>query len=343
MKSRKLKMILQVMACVTLLGYNAQHSSAQSSAIHPPQLGILRTFRIESGCSSFMTRNFASSRYKGSFERKFQTTGPAQLEIDAGSDDFMIRSGPAGSVSISGKIHVDNTWLLGNRTTQVQELEGNPPVRQNGNMIHIGPTDKKNISVDYEIIVPSDTRVRSRTGSGDLKVEGLNADLDLQTGSGDLCLENIKGSIQSHTGSGDVLAKSVSGNFRADASSGDIQVEEGGDGSVEVRTTSGDIAVKGITGVLHVEAGSGDISAEGTPAGNWEARTGSGNVHLSVPRDSAFQLDASTSSGELNVNHAITLTVQGNLDAARHELKGTVGSGGPVVTVHTGSGDIDIE
>jgi hypothetical protein len=343
MKSLKLTIILQVLACLVFLGFNAHPACAQGSAIHPPQPGMLRTFTMDSGCNSFLTRNFANSRYKGSFERKFQTAGPAQLEIDAGSDDQIIRSGPAGSVSISGRIRVDNTWVLGNRTTQVHQLEGNPPVHQDGNTIHIGPTGMKNISVDYEIIVPSDTRVRSRTGSGDLKIQGLNADLDLQTGSGDLCLENIKGSIQAHTGSGDVLAKSVSGNFRADASSGDIQLEKGGDGSVSVRTTSGDIAVRGITGMLRLEAGSGDINAEGAPAGNWEARAGSGNVHLSLPRDSAFQLDASTSSGELNVNHAITVTVQGNLDAARHELKGTVGSGGPRVTVHTGSGDIDIE
>jgi DUF4097 and DUF4098 domain-containing protein YvlB len=140
-----------------------------------------------------------------------------------------------------------------------------------------------------------------------------------------------------------VRARDISGPFSAQASSGDIQLEERGKGDVDIHTTSGNIGVTGVDGALQVEAGSGDISAEGRPAGNWEARTGSGNVHLSVPRDSAFQLDASTSSGELNVNHAITLTVQGNLDAARHELKGAVGSGGPQLTVRTGSGDIDIE
>jgi DUF4097 and DUF4098 domain-containing protein YvlB len=92
-----------------------------------------------------------------------------------------------------------------------------------------------------------------------------------------------------------------------------------------------------------VEAGSGDITAEGRPSGNWDAHTGSGNIHLTISHDAGFILDASTSSGELNVNHSVTMTVQGNIDAARHEIKGTVGGGGPQVTVHTGSGDIDIE
>jgi len=285
----------------------------------------------------------AGSDYQGSFERKFQVNGPAQLEIDTGSWDVTVHKGPAGTVSVSGRIHVSTRWLFGERSGRVQELENNPPVRQDGNTIHVEQTNVNNISVDYEVTVPGDTHVHSRTGSGDVKIQELNSDLDLQSGSGDLTLENITGKIQTRGGSGDVRARDISGPFSADASSGDVQLEERGQGYVDIHTTSGNIEVKGIDGALRLRAGSGDISVEGSPAGNWEAGTGSGNIHLSMPRDSAFQLNASTSSGELNVNHAITLTVQGNMDAARHELKGTVGSGGPQVAVHTGSGDIDIE
>ena len=138
-------------------------------------------------------------------------------------------------------------------------------------------------------------------------------------------------------------ARDISGPFTAEASSGDVQLQERARGDVDIHTTSGNIEVRGVDGALRLEAGSGDISAEGRPAGNWEARTGSGNIHLTLPRESGFQLDASTSSGELNINHSVTMTVQGNIDSARHEIKGTVGSGGPQVAAHTGSGDIDIE
>ncbi len=291
----------------------------------------------------FMSLGAFASDYQGSFERKFQVNGPARLEIDTGSWDVTVHSGPAGAVTVSGRIHVDNRWLFGERSAQIQELENNPPVRQEGNTIRVGQTKQNNISVDYEITVPADTRVQSRTGSGDVKIEGLNSDVDLQSGSGDLTLENVGGRVQSRSGSGDVRAREISGPFRAEASSGDIQLEERGQGDVDIRTTSGDIEVKGVDGRLHAEAGSGDINAAGKPNGVWEARTGSGNIHIDLPEQSGFQLDASTSSGEINLNHAITLTVQGSMDAVRHELKGTAGSGGPQVTVHTGSGDIDIE
>ena len=284
-----------------------------------------------------------ASDYQGSFERKFQVNGPARLEIDTGSWDVTVHTGPAGAVTVTGRISVSNRWLFGERSGRIHELESNPPVRQNGNVIQIGQTNLNNISVDYEITVPADTRVQSRTGSGDVKIEGLNSDLELQSGSGDLTLENVTGRVQTRSGSGDVRARDISGSFNAEASSGDVQLEERAKGDVDIHTTSGNIEVKGVDGGLRVEAGSGDVNAEGKPAGNWEARTGSGNIHLTIPRESGFQLEASTSSGELNMNHSVTMTVQGNIDSARHEIKGTVGSGGPQVTVHTGSGDIDIE
>jgi DUF4097 and DUF4098 domain-containing protein YvlB len=285
----------------------------------------------------------AASDYQGSFERKFQVNDAAKLNIDAGSSDVTVSKGPAGTVTVTGKIHVSNRWLFGERASRVQDVENNPPVRQDGNTILIEHTNLNNIYVDYNITVPADTRVQSQAGSGDIKIQGLNSDIDLQSGSGDLILEDITGTVQTRSGSGDVRATGISGTFKADASSGDIQLEQRGKGDVDIHTTSGNIDVKGVDGGLRLDAGSGDISAEGRPAANWEAQTGSGNIHISMPQNTGFQLEASTSSGELNVNHAITVTVQGSMDAARHELKGTVGGGGPQVTVHTGSGDIDIE
>ncbi|HEX6503729.1 MAG TPA: DUF4097 family beta strand repeat-containing protein [Terriglobales bacterium] len=285
----------------------------------------------------------AATDYQGSFERKFPLTGPAQLEIDTGSWDVTVHGGPSGTVTVVGKIHVGNRWLLGDKSTKVHELESNPPVQQNGNIVRVNHVSLNNIWIDYDVTVPGDTRVKSRTGSGDVKIQDLASDLDLQSGSGDVWLENITGKIQTRSGSGDVRARAISGSFSADASSGDIRLEERGKGDVDIRTTSGNVEAKGVDGALHLEATSGDISAEGKPSNSWEARAGSGNIHLSLPRDAAFQLDASTSSGELSINHAVTITVQGNLDTSRHAIKGTVGSGGPLVIVHTGSGDIDIE
>ena len=152
---------------------------------------------------------------QGRFERKFQINGSAQLDVHTGSGDVTVNSGPPGAVTVIGRIHVSNRWLLGERSSKVQEIENNPPVRQDGNTIHIEPTNLNNISVDYEITVPAETQVHSRTGSGDVRIQDLTGELDLQSGSGDLWLQDIGGNVQTRSGSGDVRATAVRGRFSA--------------------------------------------------------------------------------------------------------------------------------
>jgi DUF4097 and DUF4098 domain-containing protein YvlB len=112
---------------------------------------------------------------------------------------------------------------------------------------------------------------------------------------------------------------------------------------VDLHTGSGNITVRGIHGGLHAEAGSGDITAEGTQTGGWEIRTGSGNVQVRLPQDAAFDANLSTSSGSMEVNPAITMTVQGRVQEMRKQIEGKVRGGGPMLTVHTSSGDVHIE
>jgi hypothetical protein len=291
-----------------------------------------------------LASTFASaSTPQGTFEKTFQVSGPVDLEVQTRSGNVTVRSGPAGLVSIHGKIFVGDHWLFGNRHTDVSDIEQHPPLRQEGNSIRIDYVEARDISVDYEITVPEETTIRSHTGSGDQIIEGTRGNVDLQTGSGDVRLSRLTGEIRLQTGSGDVRALGISGPVRGGAGSGNIEVEETGSGDVDLHTGSGNVSVRGMQGSLRAEAGSGDISAEGTQAGAWEIRTGSGNVHVRLPADAAYDANLSTSSGTLDVGPAITMTVQGRVQETRKQIMGKVRGGGPLLTVRTGSGDIHIE
>jgi len=111
------------------------------------------------------TAVFASNP-QGEFERTLNVSGPVDLEVLTRSGDVTVRAGSSGSVFIRGKIYVGDHWLSGNRDADVHSIEQNPPVRQEGNSIHIDYVNMRNISVSYEISVPADTVLRSRTGSG---------------------------------------------------------------------------------------------------------------------------------------------------------------------------------
>ena len=229
----------------------------------------------------------ASSTPQGTFERTLQVSGPVDLEVLTHSGDITVRAGSSGSVVIRGKIFVGDRWLEGRRENDVHAIEQNPPIRQEGNSVHIDYVNVRNISVDYEITVPTDTTIRTHSGSGDQTIEGTHGNVDVQTGSGDVKLRNLTGEVRLQTGSGDVRAREIAGAVKGGAGSGDIEVEESGRGDVDLHTGSGNITVRGIQGGFHAEAGSGDVTAEGAQSSAWEIPTGSGNVRLRLPANAA--------------------------------------------------------
>src|ERR1700733_11920695 len=84
---------------------------------------------------------------QGTFEKSFQVTGPVDLEVLTRSGDITIRTGPAGSVFIRGKIFVGDHWLMGRRQGDVDAIQQHPPLRQEGNSIHIDYVKPRVISV----------------------------------------------------------------------------------------------------------------------------------------------------------------------------------------------------
>jgi hypothetical protein len=288
------------------------------------------------------TAVFASSTPQGTFEKTLSVSGPVDLEVLTRSGDVTVRAGSSGSVVIRGKIYVGDHWLMGGREADVHQIEQNPPIRQDGNNIHIEYVEMKNISVNYEITVPADTTIRSHTGSGDELIEGTHGNLDVQTGSGDVKLDNLTGELRLQTGSGNIRARQVAGAVKGGTGSGDVEIEETGAGDIDLHTGSGNITARGVQGGFHGETGSGDITAEGTQSGSWEIHTGSGNVHVRLPANAAFDADISTSSGTVDVGAPVEMTVQGRLGESRKQIRGKVRGGGPLLRVRTGSGDISI-
>jgi DUF4097 and DUF4098 domain-containing protein YvlB len=231
----------------------------------------------------------------------------------------------------------------GSHDSEVQELQRNPPIHQQGNNIRIEYADMHNISVDYEITVPADTTLRTHTGSGNQTVSDLKGRIELESGSGDLRLEKLTGEMRFHTGSGNIRAEKLSGPIYARAGSGDLEFEEVGSGDADIETGSGNIHLNGLAGGLRAGAGSGDITVDGNPKESWRVHTGSGDVRLRLPSEAAFDVDLSTSSGDATINHPVMTTVQGKVQEGHKTIVGKVHGGGPMLSVHTGSGDVSVD
>jgi len=301
----------------------------------------------------------ASASSEGGFERSLTVTGPVDLDLTTGSGDVRITSGAAGTVKVSARIKATK-WFGGDDEERIRRIEANPPIQQSGNTIRIGHIDSDlghNISISYEVVVPSDTRLHAHTGSGDQTISGIQGQVEVETGSGNLKLSNLGSSVRAESGSGDldirqvrgvlraktgsgtIHAYDVAGGFEAHTGSGSVEVEQTSPGSARVSTGSGDVELRGVKGSLEAEAGSGSIHVEGQPTGGWTLHTGSGEVRLKLLANASFDLDAYTSSGSINVG--LPITVQGQI--GRKEVRGKVGGGGIPMVVRTGSGDIEIE
>ncbi len=293
-------------------------------------------------CSAFAANAAAADEI---FERRFSVSDPLVLDVETGSGSIEIRSGAADEVIVTGRIEVHRRFLWGkprNADEIVQDIKDNPPVEMDGSRLrvtHVKSWKLRNkVSIDYEITIPENAKVIAEAGSGSITVTDVAAYVDVHAGSGSLKLENISGDIKARTGSGSIRAEGVAGAFNAKSGSGSIHLEQIESGDVVVSTGSGSSTLNGIAGSVHASAGSGRISIDGRPEGDWKLDTGSGSVHLTLPSDAAFELDAETGSGGINVDHP--LTPSGKISKKR--VVGTVRGGGPTLLIDTGSGGIRI-
>lgn len=302
----------------------------------------------------------------GHFERTLKVSGQVDMEISSGSGNVNVHIGAADTVQITAKIHGNNngtSWLFGSGDVEekIRKIEQNPPVRQQGNMIVVGRVEDRellrNISIDYDVTVPAQTKLLSQTGSGDQTITGLQqaltaktgsgnvtlenigAESHVHTGSGDLKIDNVKGNLFADTGSGNIRAYGVAGEIDAHTGSGDVEMHQVAAGDIKVGTGSGNVKLQGVKGGLRAQTGSGDIQAEGEATRDWRLGAGSGNVTLKLPTQASFDLDARTSSGVLKVSHPFT--DQGGM--TKNHIHGKVNNGGVALELHTGSGDIYIE
>jgi len=310
--------------------------------------------------ANLSARAFAA---EGSFERTLKVTGAVELDVTTGSGNIEVRTGDSSTVHVRGVIRASNNWResSGDAEQKVHYLESNPPIEQSGNVIRIGHIEdselRHNISISYEIQVPTETRLTSSTGSGHLNISGIHGPLrarsgsggvkaanigdeaELETGSGDIEADSIGGSARLHSGSGRISGSGIAGGIVATTGSGNIRLEQTAPGDVRVETGSGGAEVSGVKGALDARAGSGNITVAGEPTNEWRLHSGSGTLTVHLTSAVGFDLDAHTSSGHIET--AVPIEMQGTI--GHGHMQGKARGGGVRLNLETGSGNIRIE
>lgn len=177
--------------------------------------------------------------------------------------------------------------------------------------------------LDYNIKVPHNCNITLRTSTGDLSIAGVNGTLFAQATSGDVRLADVSGTALVSSSSGDIHIEKIEGKLGAHTVSGDLRIDDAALTELSVHTSSGDI----------------DLDLRRLPGGDWGVKTVSGDLNLSMPRDSRLTVEVQTLSGDVDCDLPHERVRLGTARGKQLVING----GGPLVRLHTVSGDVRIE
>jgi DUF4097 and DUF4098 domain-containing protein YvlB len=153
-------------------------------------------------------------------------------------------------------------------------------------------------SSNWTIEVPDNTTLRLSTGSGDISVASLSANIKSNTGSGNIDLMAVKGQLDFNTGSGDIELNNIDGESTMNTGSGTITLSDS-KGSYDLNTGSGNIRMDKATGDFRANTGSGNIKANNISiTGSSKFNTGSGNATVSLGAELKSGISVNSGSGD---------------------------------------------
>jgi hypothetical protein len=197
----------------------------------------------------------------GTFDRTLSVSGNPVVSVSTGSGYIHVSPGSGSQIHVVGHVHVHSNWGgSGDEESRVKQIVANPPIEQSGNTVTIGAYHGdsdlfRNVSIDYDVILPRTSELQAHSGSGDLQINNIEHTVAAGTGSGSIHLTGVSSGLRASTGSGSI---EVAGNPTAD---------------------------------WRISTGSGSVAVTPDPSAhfNLEATTGSGSVH--ADRQIAMQGD----------------------------------------------------
>jgi DUF4097 and DUF4098 domain-containing protein YvlB len=266
--------------------------------------------------------------------------GWVKLETDGGSVDASGIAGKVDAQSGGGSMHLD-------------DIGGGVAAETGGGSIDVGT-----ISGDIGL----------HTGGGSIEVHHANGKLIAETGGGSIEIQSAAQGANIETGGGSIELRQCTGKARVSTGGGSIDL---GDiqGPVEVETGGGSIHLTSAKGHVRAQTGGGGIELYGVPSAN--AETGAGGIIVKLVNTGGERNDSvlETSAGDITVYIAsdVAVTVRASVDLGNgHRItsdfpdvhiaseggpygpktltaEGKLNGGGPVLKVHTATGDISLK
>jgi hypothetical protein len=164
------------------------------------------------------------------------------------------------------------------------------------------------------------------------------AALNLVTSNGDVTTAGTAGPIEVRTSNGIVTLAGAAQGATVRTSNKEVAVEGGG--LLDIATSNGQVAVRGTRATVRAQTSNAQITFDGTLSDEPQLMaTSNERIDVRLPADASFGLDAQTSNAEVRVE-GFTIRTSGADSGAT--LQGTVGTGGPSITLRTSNNPITV-
>ena len=204
------------------------------------------------------------------------------------------------------------------------------------------------------------------TGGGSIKIRHANGKVVAETGGGSVEMGSGAQGASIETGGGSMEVRQCNGKVKVSTGGGSVDLSDVG-GPAEIETGGGSIRLNSAKGHVHAETGGGGIELYGVPSAraetgaggitvklvntggernNSDLETGAGDITVYIASDVAIDVRASVDMGN---GHRITsdfpdihVTSEGDKWGPKSlTAEGKLNGGGPVLKVHTTTGDIN--
>lgn len=261
-----------------------------------------------------------------------------KLETEGGSVD---------ATGIAGRLEAES----GGGSIKVDDIGGGLNAETGGGSIEVGT-----VSGDLGL----------HTGGGSIEIRRANGKVNAETGGGGIRIQGAQGATV-ETGGGSVEVRQCNGKVKVSTGGGSIDLSDVG-GPAEIETGGGSIHLTSAKGYVHAETGGGGIELYGVPSARAETSAGGITVKLVNTGAERHDSDLETGAGDITLYLAadVAVDVRASVDMGNgHRItsdfsdihissegekwgpktltaEGKLNGGGPVVKVHTSTGDICI-
>ena len=264
-------------------------------------------------------------------ERSYSLSGVNRIESFSTSTDIRFKEGSGTNVRfhLHGSIRTTNKERV---TTLVE--------RSTGSRLEVGAEPPRGLIAQISSNLVLDIYLPANYEGG-VAIDTVSGDVELPLGSfGELAIDTTSGDVDASAASNPITAESI----KVETTSGDIRLVAIVAGEARLDSTSGDIDFGGEVETLWADTTSGDITLEiDGDHDDLSIESTSGDVRLYLPESDSFNLDAKSTSGDIETDFPITVTGTSGSRRRDNSLAGSVGGGGVDVLIKTVSGEISIQ